>query len=148
MTTYASPTSASTRSVAPLGVAAAVVAAAGTTYGAHGWTEVLVTVPVILVTAALVFGVAVPRALGRENAGGIALGLSVPAAVLLLPAFWAGVPLVLAVGGMVVGSAGRTGRSGSGKSVAALVIGALVVLGWIAIYASEIATGTAGFLLG
>lgn len=135
------------RSVAPLGVATAVLAGALSVLFAHGWGEVLVVVPVMLVAAALVFGLAVPRALGREDSGGAALGLAVPAAVLLLPAFWSGLPLVLGVAGMIVGNAGRNARSGSGKSAAALVIATLAVVGYAAIHVAEVIAGNTGFLL-
>ena len=134
------------RNVAPIGALVGMVAAAATTYGAHTWSEIVITVPVILVTAAVVFGLVVPKALHKESAGGTALGLSILAALLLLPAFWAGVPFVLAVGALVVGNAGRNARTGAGKCIAGLVIGALVAVGYLAIYASEISAGTAGFL--
>lgn len=145
MTTTTVPTSTAVPLVA-LGAGSGVVASALTTYGAHTWAEIAVTVPVILVTAALVFGLVVPRALRKESAGGAALGLSIPAALLLLPAFWAGLPLVLGLGGLVVGNAGRTGRSGAGACIAAVVLGAIAVLGYVAIYVMDIGAGNAGFL--
>lgn len=138
--------SAPSRAVAPIGALVAVVASAATAYGAHTWSEIVITVAAILVAAALVFGLVVPRALSKESAGGTALGLSIPAALLLLPAFWAGVPFVLGVGAMVVGNAGRNARTGAGTCIAGLVVGALVAVGYLAIYASEMAAGTAGFL--
>jgi len=132
---------------APVGVATAVVASALTTLFAHDWGEVMFMVPVILVAAGLVFGVVVPRALRKESAGGTALGLSIPAVLLTLPAFWAGLPLVLGAAGMLVGNAGRNARSGGGKCIVAVVLGALAVLGYLAIYAYELSAGETGFLL-
>lgn len=83
----------------------------------------------------------------RPSAGGTALALSIPGLVLLLPAFWSGLPLVLGVGGMVLGNHGRSAPSGAGKSIAALVLGALTVLGYFAIYIGDgIVSGNAGFL--
>jgi hypothetical protein len=134
-------------SAAPAGIAAAVVASAMTTLFAHDWAEVAFSVPIILVATGLVFGIVVPRALRKESAGGTALGLSVPAALLLLPAFWIGLPLVLGAAGVVVGNAGRNARSGGGKSIAGLVLGAMAVLGYVAIYVMSFATGETGFLL-
>ena len=93
-----------------IGLASALVAAAGTAFGAHDWSEIAVVWGVIAVATLLVFGLVVPRALRKESAGGTALGLSIPALVLLLPAFWSGLPLVLGVAGLVVGNAGRRAR--------------------------------------
>lgn len=147
--THAGP-STQARNAAPIGALVAVVASAATTYGAHTWSEIAIVVPAIVLTTALVFGLVVPKALvkagSKESSGGTALGLSIPAALLLLPAFWAGVPFVLGVGAMVVGNAGRNARTGAGTCIAGLVIGALVAVGYLAIYASEISAGTAGFL--
>lgn len=129
------------------GLAATTVAAAGTVYGAHNWTEIVVTVSVLAVVAAFVFGYVVPRALRTESAGGTALALSIPALVLVLPAFWTGLPMVLGVAGVMVGNAGRDARSGSGKSIAGLVLGALAILGYLAVYIGDgIIAGNAGFL--
>jgi hypothetical protein len=132
---------------APVGIATAVVASALTTLFAHDWGEVAFMVPVTLVAAGLVFGVVVPRALRKESAGGTALGLSIPAVLLTMPAFWTGLPLVLGAAGMLVGNAGRNAQSGGGKCIAALVLGALAVLGYLAIYAYELSAGETGFLL-
>lgn len=146
-TTYADRHAPAVRTAVLAGAAAALVASALTTYGAHGWPEILVTVPVILVTTALAFGVVVPRALRKDSAGGTALGLSIPAVLLVLPAFWAGLPLVLGLAGLVVGNAGRTGRSGAGKCIAAVVLGAVAVLGYATIYVMDAGvSGNAGFL--
>jgi hypothetical protein len=136
-----------TRPITPIALGTALVAAAGTVYGAHDWREIIVVAAVIAVSSAVVFGVVVRRALSRPSAGGTALALSVPAALLLLPAFWSGLPLVLGVAGAVVGDAGRNAREGSGKSIAGLVLGVLAVLGYLAIYIGDgIVAGNAGFL--
>ncbi len=150
MSTIPSPvTSSSTvaRPVALTGVLVAIVSSALTAYGAHTWAEILITVPIIAVTTGLVFGLVVPRALRKEAAGGVALALSIPAALLLLPAFWAGVPFVLGVGAVIVGNAGRSARSGAGTCIAGLVLGALVSVGYLAIYVAELAAGNAGGVL-
>jgi hypothetical protein len=146
-TTTAPQTTTRTPSAALIGVAVAVVASAATTLFAHDWAEVGFMVPTILIAAVLVFGVVVSRALRKESAGGTALGLSIPAAVLTLPAFWTGLPLVLGAAGMLVGNAGRNARTGGGKCIAALVLGAIATLGYLAIYVMSFATGETGFLL-
>lgn len=146
MTTYSTPRATPT-GLATIGTASAIVATALTAAGAHDWREIGIITPVIVVTTALVFGLVVPRALRKETAGGTALALAIPAALLLVPAFWAGVPLVLGVAAMVVGNAGRRARSGSGTCIAGLVLGALAVVGYVAIYVSDLSSGGTGFLL-
>ncbi len=128
------------------GLAAAVIAVAGVVYGAHDWREIAVSVSVLLISAIFVFGYVVPRALGQESAGGTALGLSIPALMLMLPAFWSGLPMILGVAAVLVGNAGRSARSGSGRCIAGLALGALAVLGYLAIYIGEGIAGNAGFL--
>ena len=136
-----------TRPVTPIALGTALVAAAGTVYGAHDWPEIIVVSAVIAASSAVVFGIVVRRALTRPSAGGTVLALSVPGALLLLPAFWSGLPLVLGVAGAVLGDAGRNAREGSGKSIAGLVLGVLTVLGYLAIYIGDgVAGGSAGFL--
>lgn len=134
------------RTVGVVGAAAGLFAAAWTVYGAHNWAEIIVVLGVLALTTALVFGLAVPRALRKESAGGTALGLSIPALLVLLPAFWSGLPLVLGVAGFVVGNAGRRAPSGAGKCIAAVVIGALAAIGYVAIYLFDAMNGGAGFL--
>ena len=129
-----------------IGLASALVAAAGTAFGAHDWGEIAVVWSVIAVATLLVFGLVVPRALRKESAGGTALGLSIPALVLLLPAFWSGLPLVLGVAGLVVGNAGRRAHSGAGKCIAAVVVGTLAAVGYLAVYIADGMNGGAGFL--
>lgn len=129
------------------GLAATAVAAAGTLYGAHDWTEVTVTLTVLGIASAVVFGYVLPRTLRKDSPGGTALALSIPAVLLLLPAFWSGLPMVLGVAGAMVGYAGRNAPSGSGRSITALILGALAVLGYLAIYIGDgIIGGNAGFL--
>jgi len=150
MTATATPTTSprpTAASVWTAGVAATVLAASGTAYGAHDWTEIVVTIPALVVVAAFVFGYVLPRALSKESAGGTALALSIPAVLLTLPAFWTGLPVVLGVAAAIVGNAGRNARSGGGRCIAGLVLGALAVLGYLAIYIGDgIIDGNAGFL--
>lgn len=147
MTTItATPSTTSSRAVAGAGVASCLAAIAGTAFGAHDWAELLVVAGVLVLTAGLVFGLVVPRALRKDSAGGTALGLSIPALLLLLPAFWSGLPLVLGVAGAMVGNAGRRATTGAGKCIAAVVLGTLAAIGYLAIYVSDGVAGGAGFL--
>ena len=134
--------------VAGIGIATALVAMGGTAFGAHNWGEIIIVCGIIAVATALLFGLVVPRALRKESAGGTALGLAIPALVLLVPAFWSGLPLVLGVAGLVVGNAGRRAPSGAGKCIAAVVLGTLAAVGYLAIYISDGMSGGAGFLFG
>jgi hypothetical protein len=147
MTTHTTATnSTDTRSPALFGAVAALVGITLSTLGAHDWTEIAIEVVLIGASSALVFGVVVPRALRKESAGGTALGLSIPAALLVVPAFWSGLPLVLGVAGMVVGNAGRSARTGAGTCIAALVLGALTVIAYAFIYVGDLGSGGLGFL--
>ncbi len=78
--------------------------------------------------------ISLPRKLAGESAGGTALTLSLLAAVLLLPAFWSGLPLALGVAGAILGYAGQKSVRGSAKCIAALVIGMLASIGYFAVY--------------
>lgn len=116
--------------------AAGVLAAAGalTVYGAHDLREVVVVLAVLVTVVVGVYGYLLPRALSRPSAPGTALTLSVVAAVLLLPAFWSGLPLALGVAGALLGHAGRDAVDGSRTSVAAMLIGVLACVGYVAVY--------------
>jgi hypothetical protein len=146
MTTMTTTPSSTATRVGALGAATALVAATLATLFAHEWREVFIVVSAIAVVTAFVYGYVVPRALRKESAGGTALGLAIPALLLIVPAFWSGLPLVLGVAGLVVGNAGRRAPSGSGKCIAGVVIGALAVLAYLATYASEGLAGKTGFL--
>ena len=147
MTTTPSSTL-TTRSAGLIGVAVAAVAAALTTFFAHGWGEAIGMTALIAVVGAVVYGYVVPRALRKESAGGTALALAIPAALLVVPAFWTGLPLVLGVAAMLVGNEGRRAPTGAGKSIAGLVLGALASLFYLSIYVMEGFAGNTGFLLG
>lgn len=122
------------RALPGLGAAVFVVSSIWTALGAHTVTEIVVCVAIGLVAAVGLYGFVLPRTLHSESPGGLALGLSLTAALLTLPAFWTGLPLVLGAAGVVLGHVGRHRSSGSGKSIAAVVIGALVVIGYLSIY--------------
>jgi hypothetical protein len=113
----------------------------GTSAGDGGeFREFVVVSGVIAVCAGLVFGLIVPRGLkrlestGRSGMGGVVM--AVLALLLLVPAFWSGLPPVLAAGAIVLGLAGR-GASRAGLANAATAIGVLVIVGDLAIYALD-----------
>jgi hypothetical protein len=130
------------------GIAAAAVATTLMALFAHDWGEVIVVAAGIAAGTAVVFGVVVPRGLRRESAGGAALTCAVLAALLVAPAFWSGIPLVLGVAAMILGNAGRVAPHDAGKSIAALVVGALASTFHLSIYVMEGFAGNTGFLLG
>src|SRR5690349_19997570 len=146
MTTRSTSTPTTSGAIA-LGVGSGVVATILMSLFAHDWPEIAVSGAIIGVVTAGIFGLVVPRALRKESAGGTALGLSIPAFLLTLPAFWSGLPLVLGVAGLVVGNAGRRARSGAGKCIVSVLLGALAVLGYTLIYVGSGIAGETGFLL-
>ena len=135
------------QSIAPAAVGCAALGIAGTVFTAHDWGEIVIVATTVVVATALVFGLVVPRALRTGAPGKRALMLSIPAFLLTLPAFWSGLPLVLGVGGMMLGNAGRQADRHSTKAIVALVLGALAVLGYLGIYIGDgVIAGHVGFL--
>lgn len=145
MTTTTLP--ATRQTLAPVALTTWALAVFWTFYGAHDWTEIAVAVAAITLTTGLVFGFVAPRALRRQSAPGWSLGLGIAAVLVTLPAFSAGVPLVLGAGAAVLGNSSRTAEHNSGKAIAGLVLGVLAVLGYLAIYIADgVILGHAGFL--
>jgi len=139
MTQLASTTSAQSdyearRPAFALGFVVFVVSSMWTVLGAHNMTEIVVSLSLAAVVTVGVYGYAVPRAMRAHRSGGMALGLSIPAVLLTVPAFWSGLPLILGAAGVLLGHNGRNTASGSGKSIAAVVLGSLAVIGYLAIY--------------
>jgi hypothetical protein len=94
--------------------------------------EFLVVTGMIVVAAAIVFGVVVPRAVARGGSPGTALTLSL-LGLLLAAAYWSGIPPVLALGGVVLARHSRPG----GASRAALVVGVLALLADLAVVIAD-----------
>ena len=132
----------SQRGVAPVAIGsialATVLAAVGTWAGGdeQGTKEFLVVCAIIAVAAAVVFGWLVPRGLQREAAGATALTLSI-LALLTVAAFWSGLTPILAGGGALLGWAGRDADRGRGMSWAAVVIGAIALVGYLVVYSTD-----------
>jgi hypothetical protein len=132
----------SERVIAPVAIGAIALAttfaAIGTYVGdqEQGTKEFLVVCVIIAVAAAVVFGLVVPKGLQREAAGVTALALSILGLVTVL-AFWSGLTPILAGGGALLGWAGRDAARGRGTSWAAIVIGAIALVGYLAIYVTN-----------
>ena len=138
--TQALDTTPGTVRILPVALATAVGAIAfnalgifgdGTDGAEHSAGEFWVVSGLIAVATAVVFGLVVPRYAGRS--AGVGLGLAIAGLLLLVPVFWSGLPAVLAAGGVVLGLASRRTRR-SGVSTAAVAIGALAMIGYVAIY--------------
>ena len=113
------------------------VAAAFTIWGAHDLREIAVVLAALSITMVGVYGFLLPHKLRQQDPGPTALTLSLIGLAVLLPAFWSGLPLVLGVAGALLGSAGRNAAKGRRLSAAAMAIGALASIGYLAIYAFD-----------
>ena len=133
------------RSLIPIGVATAVGSSALAALGVYGdgtpgaepdTGEFLFIVGISVVAAAVVFGLVVPRVRRSARAAGTGLGLAIAALVLVL-AFWTGLTPPLAVGGILLGAAARQQGRRPGLGGAAMAIGVLALLGYVAIYVTD-----------
>jgi hypothetical protein len=126
----------------PAAAAAALAAglAAWGTFGddGHGVGEYLIVLGIIAVATAVVFGWIVPRALRREEAGTTALVLSI-LGVATIAVFWTGLPPVLAMGGLVLGWAGRAAHRRRVLSYAAAALGAFALVANVVGYVQDMA---------
>jgi len=146
MTTTTLP--ATRQNLAPVAFTTWALAVFWTLYGAHDWTEIAIAVAAITVTTGLVFGLVAPRALRRHSAPAWSLGLGIAAVLVTLPAFSAGIPLVLGAGAAALGNSSRTAEHNSGKAITGFVLGVLAILGYLAIYIADgVILGNSGFLL-
>jgi hypothetical protein len=102
----------------------------------HGWGEFLIVCGFSLVAVALVFGLAVHRLQDSPKAGAVGLVLSV-LGLLTIAVFWAGVTPAFAVGGVLLGMAARRSGQRTGLGTAAIAVGALAAVGYIAIYLGD-----------
>lgn len=125
------------RAVLPVAVASFATATFWTVMGAHDTGEIVIVLAMCAAVAAGVFGFVLPRALEQDSAPGRALTLSVLGLLLLAPAFWSGVPILLGAAGALLGYAGRSAAVGAKRCIAATVIGALSVMGYVAVYVGD-----------
>jgi chromate transport protein ChrA len=128
--------------VAAAGAAALVVAGGLVAYGAYGdpspkadqRSAVPFLVGICVVLAAVVFGMLVPKGLralrdatSHATRWPLAFGI---VAVVLMPAFWSGAPIIVGTGALILGIAARRDAAEQGRSTASAT--AAVVLGLIA----------------
>lgn len=94
------------------------------------WPAFAISVALIVIVAAIVFGVVVRRTTASPAAADLAgkrgLVCSI-LSVLALPGIWLGLPFVLAGAGITLGVLGRTGRRRR-MAVAAIAIGVIVLV--------------------
>jgi hypothetical protein len=148
MTATTIPTTATTPSLSVIAISTAAVTVFWTAFGAHTWAEVLTMAALEVVAVLVVVALAIPRLLRRPSTGGPALAFSVAGVLLTVPAFWTGLPLLFGVAGAVLGNAGRTRDHGARASLAAVALGLLAVLGYLAIYIGDgLIAGNHGFLV-
>lgn len=124
--------------VVPLAIAATVVPLAN--IGAWVWRDgvngdvgqLLIVCGFIVVAVGVVFGLVAPRTLGKESVAKVALTLSVLGAVSAV-VFWVGVTPALAAGGALLGWSGRDDSKGRSMSTAALAVGLVGLVAYVAI---------------
>ncbi len=88
--------------------------------------DYLIVLGIIGVTALVVFGWIVPRALRSEAQGTTALVLSA-IGLLTVAVFWSGLPPVLAGAGIFLGWTGRNAAKGGGLAWTAIAIGVAAI---------------------
>ncbi len=125
------------RAVVPVGITSLLIATACSFQGRNSMGEWVFELGLQVVAAAVIFGLVVPRGLRHESAGGRALVMAVLGALLVAPAFWLGLPLQLGAAAVLLGYAGKGASTRSGLSIASLVLGALTVVFYLAIYIGD-----------
>lgn len=125
------------RALLPIALMATAVAMTFSVLGANSRGEAIFEIGIQAVAAGLLCALVVPRALRHESAGGRGIVLGVLGLLLVVPAFWSGLPIQLGAAAALVGYAGKRAEQGSGRAVASLVLGLLVVVAYLAIYVSD-----------
>ena len=87
--------------------------------------EALSMVALGLLVVCILYPLVVARGLRQDNAGGRALTMGILAVLLIVPAFWSGLPMILGAAAALLGYAGRRAAHGSGQATAAFVLGTL-----------------------
>ncbi|HSF97251.1 MAG TPA: hypothetical protein VLA55_01060 [Ornithinibacter sp.] len=108
----------------------------GTEGATHSATDVLVVAAVAAVATGVIFGIVVPRVQSSRRAAGVGLGLSL-VGLLMVAVFWSGLTPALAAGGIVLGATARRAGQRPGMGGAAVAVGALALVGYVAIYALD-----------
>jgi hypothetical protein len=90
----------------------------------------------------VVFFLVVPRGVRSNRPAMPGLGCSIMGLLLVFPAFWSGLPIILGAAGFVLGQAGRGSRRAAGGwyALGAIVVGiAAVVLNLLALLLDRLA---------
>jgi hypothetical protein len=104
---------------------------------ADSGAEALSMVVLGLLVVGLIYPLVVVPGLRKESAAGRALVLGIVGVLLIVPAFWSGLPMILGAAAALLGYAGRRAGTGSGKATAAFVLGTLSMVGYVASYVSD-----------
>lgn len=136
-TTHTSDHERAGRAVVPVGVATLLIATACSFQGRNSMGEWVFELGIQIVAAGVIFGLVVPRGLRHESPGRRALVMGVLGALLVAPAFWLGLPIQLGAAAVLLGYAGRRDSTGSGMSIASVVLGSLTVVFYLSIYIGE-----------
>jgi hypothetical protein len=94
--------------------------------------QFLVLGAVLALVVAGVFALPVRRGLAHPPAADATLVLGIIGALLVLPAFWSGIPFVLGVAAIALGRAAR--GSGSSRASAGLILGYVTIAGVAGLY--------------
>ena len=125
------------RAVVPVAVGSFLVAAFLDLARADSAGEALSMVAFGLIVVSLLYPLVVVRSLRSEDASGRALALGIVGLLLIVPAFWSGLPMILGAAAALLGYAGRRAETGSGKATAAFVLGTLSMVGYVASYVTD-----------
>ena len=125
------------RAIVPTGVVCFLVAVGLSIQGADSTSEWVVEVVIEAVAAALLFGLAIPRGLRHESAGGRGIVFAVLGLLIVFPAFWIGLPLLFGATATLLGYAGKRAAHGSGRATASLLLGLLCVVAYLSIYIGD-----------
>ena len=121
----------------PAAVAVAVLGSTVCWLGANSRGEAIGEAVFVPLLTAAIFGLVVARGLRHRAAGGRGIALGVIGILAAPTVFWSGIPLVLGAGATLLGQAGRRADEGSGKAIAAFVLGVLTLIGYVAMYAGD-----------
>ena len=121
----------------PVAAASFLVAAFFDLARADSAGEALSMVAFGLLVVCLLYPLVVARGLRAGNPAGRALVMGVLGVLLIVPAFWSGLPMILGAAAALLGYAGRRSETGSGRATAALVLGTLSMVGYVAFYVSD-----------
>ena len=125
------------QALVPTAVAVAVVGGTLSWLFADSTSEGASEVVFIALLTAAIFGLVVARGLRQVAAGGRGIAIGVIGLLLVPVAFWSGIPLVLGAGATLLGQAGRRADTGSGKAIAAFVLGVLTLVAYAGVYVGD-----------